>query len=114
MARTFTETEQSNLTNVMNEVGRIAKQIEQTDRERGTERPPGAALGRIYERLGIHLVAMARAGVPPFHALQLIRAVAEDAEGLDYATMLSLFAAEADQETGEPTWEAMFDEETFN
>ena len=114
MGRTFNSDEQKDFGDLMAEVKRLTTQIEQTDRERGTERPPGAALGQVYERLGIHLVAMARAGLPPFHAIRLIHTVANDAEGLDHATMMAMFAADVGQDTGEPVWQASFDEETCN
>jgi len=99
MARTHHQTEATQLASVLEEIKRITREIYDSDRKNGTLRPDGHSRGSHYERLGVHLVAMHKQGVPPFHAIQLISHVAEHIEDIELATLMSMFREDLDDHT---------------
>lgn len=62
---------------VMEEVARIERSIEHADAHYGTVRPEGPSDGRLYERLGILLVAMKRTGCDITKMFSLIQQMAD-------------------------------------
>jgi len=99
MARTFTPAEAEQFAVFMKGVSKITEEINETDARNNTKRPEGQSLGQLYERLGVHLVAMYREGVSPLHCLRLIRQVADDARELEAASMLAMMQAEQPDRT---------------
>jgi hypothetical protein len=95
MARTFNASEATSFAEVMAEINRLKAEVAQSDEGCGTARPEGASLGVLYERLGIHLVAMYNCGVSPLHAIRLIAQMAEHADEIEAATMIALLQSEA-------------------
>ena len=107
MSRTFRPDEAAGFNAVIEEVKRITEEILETDLTRGTARPPGASLGLLYERLGVHLVAMYHTGAPPSQVISLLMQVAEDIADMDAAAlMMAMF--DGNDETPDPgvVWKA--------
>jgi hypothetical protein len=96
MARTFGPDEAAQFAAVVTEVNRLTAEIEETDTQHGTLRPEGHSLGKLYERLGIHLVAMYNEGVTPSKAIKMIRQVAEDASEIESAALITFLRDEAE------------------
>jgi hypothetical protein len=76
-------------------VNRITEEIKQADEQDGTGRAEGHSLGACYERLGIHLVAMHNKGVPPLHAIRLIKHMAKDASEVNGAALMAMLRHES-------------------
>lgn len=101
MARTFNQAEAEQFAAVIAEVNRLTAEIEEIDTQHGTLRPEGHSLGKLYERLGIHLVAMCNQSVSPAKAIKMIRQVAEEASEIEGVALISMLQNEA-IEQGQP------------
>jgi len=88
---------QAEIIEVMRVVSQIEREIKERDEAEGTRRPDGPSEGRLYERLGIFLVAMCRSGVHPGRALDLIGKMANMPEvSKDYLILLGSIQMEGD------------------
>lgn len=86
---------QAEIIKVMKVVAQIEREIQEQDKAEGTARPNGPSRGRLYERLGIFLVAMCRADIHPARALTLIGQMADMPEAsMDYLTLLGTIQME--------------------
>ena len=74
---------------IMEKVSQIERDIKKQDGPDGTLRPSGPSRGRLYERLGIFLVAMCQSGVHPTQAVELVgRMATMPEESIDYLSLL--------------------------
>ncbi len=94
MADTFSPREALQFQQYLQEVGRISDEIQDRHDQDGTERPGPDAPGALYERLGIHLIAMYRMGVPAIQVLRMVRAVAEDTADIEHQAMMAMLAGQ--------------------
>ena len=88
---------QTEIIEVMQVVSKIERDIKAYDEQEGTLRPSGPSQGRLYERLGIFLVAMCRAGIHPGRALDLIGKMASMPDvSKDYLALLGTIQMDGD------------------
>lgn len=88
---------QAEIIEVMQAVSQIERDIKAYDEQEGTTRPSGPSQGRLYERLGIFLVAMCRVGIHPGRALDLIGKMAEMPDvSKDYLALLGSIQMDGD------------------
>lgn len=88
---------QTEIIEVMRVVSQIEREIKAHDEAEGTLRPTGPSHGRLYERLGIFLVAMCRIGIHPGRALDLIGKMASMPDvSKDYLALLGCIQMDGD------------------
>jgi len=91
------EYNQTEMIEVLRVVAQIEREIKERDKAEGTLRPDGPSRGRLYERLGIFLVAMCRAEAHPGLVLDLIGKMSHmPEESMDYLTLLGTIQMEGD------------------
>jgi len=88
---------QAEVLKVMRVVSQIEREIKERDEAEGTLRPSGPSRGRLFERLGIFVVAMCRVGIHPHRAIELINKMADMPElSMDYLILLGSIQMDGD------------------